>query len=318
MQFALVLRPLTELNLKLAGQIGVTDIVSALPVGEDGTVSAAAFVALREKVEAAGLRLSVIESLPLTDRIKLGLPGRDEDIENFCTSVGNMGQAGIPILCYNFMSVFGWLRTATDVPTRGGAQVTAFDYDQLDQSLTEAGEVSDEQMWDNFEYFLKRVVPVAEAANVKLALHPDDPPMSPLRGLARIMRSPAAFQRVIDMVPSDYNGITFCGGCFAEMGTDVPGQIHHFGEQGKIFFAHFRNVKGACPAFAEAFHDEGDVNMAAAMEAYLDIGYDGPIRPDHVPTLAGEGDDRPGYTILGRLHAIGYMKGLLHGLALEA
>jgi mannonate dehydratase len=172
-------------------------------------------------------------------------------------------------------------------------------------------------MWDNFEYFLKRVVPVAEEANVKLALHPDDPPMSSLRGLARIMRSSEAFQRVIDMVPSDYNGLTLCTGSFATMGLEVIETIHHFGRQNKIFFAHFRNVRGKCPAFEETFHDDGDLNMAGVLKAFLDVGFEGPIRPDHVPTLLGEDNDRPGYMLMGRLHAVGYMKGLFDGLTLD-
>jgi mannonate dehydratase len=188
-----------------------------------------------------------------------------------------------------------------------------------DAPLTYAGVVTDEQMWDNFEYFLKRVVPVAEEAKVKLALHPDDPPISPIRGLARIMRSVEAFKRVIDMVPSDYNGITFCQGCFAEMGgVDIPATIRYFGERGKIFFVHFRDVRGSVPVFEETFHDEGDTDMAAAMRAYLHIGFDGPMRPDHVPTLEGEPNDAPGYMLLGRLYAVGYMKGLLDAINSEA
>lgn len=318
MRLALYLNPLTDQNLMLARQIGVTDIVAPLPPAQQGPVwEFLPLLHLRRRIEDAGLRWGVLESIPLTDRIKLGLPGREEDIDNFCQSIQNAGSAGIPILCYNFMAVFKWMRTSTTTRSRGEALVTSFDYDLIKHApLTAAGKVSDEAMWDNFAYFLSRVVPVAEESNVKLALHPDDPPMSPLRGLARIMRSREAFQRVIDLVPSDYNGLTFCTGCFGSMGVDVPSAIRHFGRQNKIFFAHLRNVRGACPAFEETFHDEGDVNMAAVMQALLDIGFDGPIRPDHVPTLAGEENDRPGYTLMGRLHAVGYMQGLLHGLAL--
>ena len=320
MRIALVLNPLTDVNMRLARQIGVTDIVAALPPEQRGPVwDFMPLLQLRKRVEDAGLTLSVIESIPITDRVKLGLPGRDEDIENYCQSIRNMGAAGIPILCYNFMAVFNWMRTSTGTRGRGGALVTSFDYNLVKNApLTEAGQVFDQRMWDNFEYFLTRVVPVAEEAGVKLALHPDDPPISPIRGLARIMRSVDAFKRVIEMVPSDHNGITFCGGCFAEMGADLPATIRYFGERGKIFFAHFRNVKGTCPAFVESFHDDGDVDMAAVMQAYLDVGFEGPIRPDHVPTLEGEDNDRPGYTMLGRLFAVGYMKGLLDALERDA
>jgi mannonate dehydratase len=318
MKIALYLLPFNEHTMKLARQIGVTDIVTFLPPEQQGPIWE--FMPLlhhRKRIEDAELRWSAVESITVADRIKLGLPGRDQDIDNFCQSIRNIGAAGISILCYNFMSK-RWFRTSNTTRSRGEALVTSFDYKLIEHApLTEAGQVSDEQMWDNFEYFLKRVVPVAEEANVKLALHPDDPPMSPLRGLARIMRSPEAFQRVIDMVPSDHNGLTLCCGSFATMGVDVVKTIQHFGRQNKIFFAHFRNVRGTCPAFEETFHDDGDLNMAAVMKAFMDVGFDGPIRPDHVPTLQGEENDRPGYMIMGRLHAVGYMKGLCHGLTLD-
>ena len=144
-------------------------------------------------------------------------------------------------------------------------------------------------MWENFRYFLHRVLPVAEAANVKPALHPDDPPMSPVLGLARIMRSMDAFERVLDEADSPSNGITFCQGNFAAMGNvDLPAAIRRFGARKKLFFSHFRDVCGSVPAFEETFHDEGKTNMAECMRAYADIGYDGPMRPDHAPTMEGE------------------------------
>jgi mannonate dehydratase len=305
--------------LELAAQIGVSDIVSPAPQPEHGVHQLQPLLQLRETVEQAGLRLSVLESFPISDRIKLGLPGRDKDTDAYCRSLQNVGAAGIPIVFYNFMAVFNVVRTSTTTPTRGGALVTGFDHRLFrDKLLTEAGVVGEDEMWGNLEYFLKRIVPVAEESNVKLAAHPDDPPMSPLRGVARILSSVESLQRVIDLIPSDHNGITLCGGCVAEMGADVPDAIRHFGRQKKLFFAHFRNVKGSCPAFEESFHDDGDVNMAAVMRAYLDIAFDGPIRPDHVPLLAGEEGKAPGYTLLGRLHAIGYMRGLFHGLAMHA
>lgn len=321
MKIALASRPLSESYMRLARQLGVTDIVSTLSKEQRGPVwEILPLLRLRKKVEDAGLTLSVIESFPLSDRIKLGLPGREQDLDNFCRSIRNMGAAGIPILCYNFMAVFNWLRTSTTTRSRGDALVTSYDHALLEKApLTHAGVVTDEQMWDNFEYFLRRVVPVAEDAGVKLALHPDDPPISPIRGLARIMRSVDAFKRVIEMLPSDCNGVTFCQGCFAEMeGVDVPAAIRYFGERKKIFFVHFRNVRGSVPLVEEAFHDDGDVDMVAAMRAYREVGFDGPMRPDHVPTLEGESNDTPGYMLLGRLHAVGYMKGLIDAIDSQA
>jgi len=242
----------------------------------------------------------------------LGLPGRNEEIENFCQSLRNIGRASIPIVCYNFMAGYNWMRTSTTTRTRGDARVTSFDYDLIkDAPPSRFGTTTDEQMWDNFTYFITRVLPVAEEAGVRLALHPDDPPLSPVLGLARIFRSVEAFDRALEIGPSDYHGVTFCQGCFAEMGVDIPRTIHHFGDRNKIFFAHFRDVKGTVEKFEETFHGEGKTDMFAAMRAYHEIGFDGPLRPDHVPELEGDPPDRPGYTLTGRLFAIGYMKGLM-------
>ncbi|MEZ4730834.1 MAG: mannonate dehydratase [Caldilineaceae bacterium] len=326
MRLAMVSRPLAEADLRLAKQMGMTDVVTTMPgvpmtpEREQGPAwTYADLLHLRQRVAAAGLTLSVIEGYQLSDRITLGLPGRDEDLARLCESITNMGRAGIPIYCYNFMAVFNWLRTATATPGRGGALVTKFDAGALANApLTYAGETTDEQMWANFTYFLQRVLPVAEAANVKLALHPDDPPMSPVRGLARIMRDMDAFKRVIEMAPSACNGITFCQGNFAAMGNvHIPGAIRYFGARQKIFFAHFRDVRGSVPVFEETFHDEGKTDMAAAMRAYRAIGFDGPMRPDHAPTMEGEANETPGYMMRGQIFAIGYMKGLLDAIDTE-
>jgi mannonate dehydratase len=176
--------------------------------------------------------------------------------------------------------------------------------------LTEYGEVSEEQLWENLEYFLKATLPAAEAAGVKMSMHPDDPPISPIRGLGRIMRSVENYQRLIDLVPSPANTITMCQGNFTLMTDDLPSVIRDFGEQGKITFVHFRDVKGTVTKYQETFHDEGKTNMLACMEAYRDIGFDGVLRPDHVPTMEGDSNERAGYSSVGRLFAIGYIKGL--------
>jgi len=244
--------------------------------------------------------------------IKLGLPGRDEEIEQICEMLTNMGAAGIGVWCYNFMAVFGWLRTSTSTLTRGGALVTSYDHALMETApLTEFGTVSEEQLWDNFAYFLERVVPVAERARVKLALHPDDPPISPIRGIARIITSVDALKRAIELVPSEWNGLTFCQGTIATMGADIPAAIRYFGERQKIYFVHFRDIRGTASRFVETFHDDGPTDMLEAMRCYQEIGFDGPIRPDHVPTLEGDDNITPGYTTRGRLYAIGYMRGLM-------
>jgi len=295
MRIALVLPQLNEANLRLAVQIGATDIVSALPTPAGEVWRFTDFLRLRTRVNDAGLKLSVIEGIPVPDRVKLGLPGRDEDIEIYAQSIRNMGAAGIPIR---------------------GALATSYNHALMNAGpLTEAGEVTEEQLWESLEYFLRAIVPVAEEAGVLLAMHPDDPPLSPIRGVGRIMTSVDSFQRMIDLVPSPNNGLTFCQGCFSEMGADIPAAIQHFAGQDKVFFAHFRNLSGTAADFTERFHDEGDTDMYAAMRAYIDAGFDGPMRPDHVPMI--EGDDptsHAGYSLLGRLYAVGYMRGLIEAI----
>ncbi len=153
-------------------------------------------------------------------------------------------------------------------------------------------------------------MPIAEEANVKLAMHPDDPPLSPIRGISRIMRSLENYQRLLDLVPSPVNGIALCQGNFTLMTDDLPAAIRHFGKQEKIFFVHFRDVRGTPQKFVETFHDEGKTNMAECIRAYREVGFEGVLRPDHVPTMEGDSNQNPGYSSIGRLFAIGYVKGL--------
>jgi mannonate dehydratase len=306
----------SDSQLRFIRQAGITDVVTSLRGEDRGDVWAfEPMLRLRKKVEDAGLKLSVFEGIPVPDRAKLGLPGRDEDIDNYCESLRNMGRAGITVLCYNWMVAFGWLRTSTTTPVRGGAVATTYDHEEMQRGpLTEHGEVGEDTLWETLEYFLKAVVPVAEEAGVKLAMHPDDPPLSPIRGIGRIMTSPGNFQRLIDLVPSPNNGLTFCQGCFTEMGVDIPATILDFGKQDKIFFAHFRNLNGTATKFTEQFHDDGQQDMYLAMKAYYDAGVDGAIRPDHAPTMEGEDNSHPGYALQGRLLAVGYMRGLMEAI----
>ena len=317
MRIGLVIPGLNESNLKLARQIGVSDIVSGMPEARlPGPVwEFRPLLIKRQQIEDAGLVWSVIESMPISNRVKLGQAGRDEDIANWITSLRAIGAAGIPIICYNWMAMFGWLRTSMTTRVRGDALATSYDHELMQRGpLTEAGVVPEEVLWASLAYFLKAVVPVAEEVGVNLAMHPDDPPLSPIRGVGRIMTSPENFQRMIDLVPSPNNGITFCQGCFSEMGIDIPATIKHFGGQKKLFFSHFRNLHGTAKKFVEMFHDDGDTDMFAAMQAYYDAGFAGPMRPDHVPTLEGDDNTRAGYSLMGRLFAVGYMKGLIEAV----
>jgi mannonate dehydratase len=265
----------------------------------------------KEQVEEAGLQRSVIEDNPPMDCIRLGKPGREEELEHFCTLVRSMGKLGIPVLCYNWMSVLGWLRTSTGAHGRGGAEVAMFEHQLLAEApLTREGRVVEASLWENLGFFLERVLPVAEEAGVKLAMHPDDPPLSPIRSIDRIMRGVDAFERLLELAPSEANGITLCQGNFTLMTDDLPSVIRSFGEQGKIFFVHFRDVRGSPESFVETFHDEGQTDMLACMRAYRDTGFEGVLRTDHTPTLEGDAASVAGYSRQARLFAIGYVTGL--------
>lgn len=259
-----------------------------------------------------GFTVDIIEDSPPLDSVRLGLPGRDEQIDNFIEQVTAMGELGIPTLCYNWMAKTSWARTSVATPARGGALVTGFRLSDA-KSLTPVagvGEISSDQLWNAFDYFLDAVLPVAEKAGVRLALHPDDPPTQVVRNVPRIMISVDAFRRVLDTNQSSSNAITLCQGNFALMTDDIPSVIREFGKKNALAFVHFRDVKGTAEDFVETFHDAGQTDMVACMRAYAEIGYDGSIRPDHVPTMWGESNDRPGYATLGRLFALGYIRGL--------
>jgi mannonate dehydratase len=300
---------------KLAKQSGVDYAVGTLPVGDcKGDEKAWDFepmARMKKRFDDGGLSLDVIESSPPMQKARLGIDGRDEEIEWFNTMLRSMGKLGIGAVCYNWMAVIGWTRTRVELPARGGSLVTGYFHEDMENKPpTDAGEVSEDSMWENLQYFLDRVVPVAEEAKVHLAMHPDDPPRSPLRGLGRIMRTVDNYQRLLDMAPSPYNGITLCQGNFALMTDDLPNVIRHFGEQKAIHFVHFRDVIGTPDRFVETYHEVGKTDMLACMKAYKDIGFDGVLRPDHVPTMEGDTNDNPCYSTIGRIYAIGYIKGL--------
>ncbi|MFC6734075.1 mannonate dehydratase [Haladaptatus sp. GCM10025893] len=197
-----------------------------------------------------------------------------------------------------------------DLPDPRGSWTTAYDHEQMQRGPPVPYDgVTEEDLWENLEYFLERAVPVAEDAGVRLSMHPDDPPLSPVRGMPRIMTSVEAYDRMLDIYPSEANSVNFCQGNFVAMGADIPETIRHFGDD--ISFVHFRDIKGDAETLVEVWQDDGPTNMHAAMEAYRDIGFDGPARPDHVPTMSGEKNESAGYESKGRLFAIGYMKGLI-------
>ena len=312
-EIAEILQPVHSTLWDMVQQCGVTKVVGAMDLagrlGDEAPWAYTSLLRVKNAYEDRGFELAVLESRPPLDKAKLGLPGRDDQIATVCELLSNMGALGINVWCYEWMPVMNWMRTSATIRTRGGALVTGYDHSQMrDAPLTEYGEIGEEQLWDNLRYFLERVLPVAEAANVKLAMHPDDPPLSPIRGLGRIMRSVDNFQRLLDMIPSPMNGITLCQGNFTLMTDDLPAAIRQFGD--KIFFVHMRDVAGVPEKFEETFHDAGKTDMVACMRAYREIGFEGVLRPDHVPTMAGDSNDHAGYSAIGRLFAIGYLKGI--------
>jgi mannonate dehydratase len=315
-QLAEMLPPTPSALWTLASQMGLENAVGGLPFndpanGADAPWDYAPLLRTKQLYEQAGFKLAVIEARPPYNLVKRGLPGRDAEIDAICTLIENMGKLEIPVWCYEWMTDFNWLRTNMNTPSRGGSVVTSFDAAALkDAPPSENGPISDDELWTNLEYFLKRVVPVAEKANVKLAMHPDDPPLSPIRDVSRIMRSVENYQRLLDLVPSPVNGITLCQGNFTLMTDNLPDVIRHFGRQGKVFFVHFRDVRGTAAKFEETWHDAGQTDLLECMRAYREVGFEGVLRPDHVPTVEGDSNDRPGYSSFGRLYAIGYIRGL--------
>ncbi len=309
MKLAMLVNPFTERNLRLAAQVGVEQVVVPYP-GLDPN----ALPKLAMRVEAFGMRLSVIERKLPHLKIVHDLEGRDAQIEDIKTLLRNMAQAGLEILCYNWMPDEDWQRTSKDVPERGGAKVTAFDLSQIaKENPTDADGLPPtrtpaDRLWDNLKRFLDEILPTAEDCKIRLALHPDDPPLTSLRGQDRIITSNEAFERVVNLAPSPFNGLCYCQGALAPAGVDVETGIRKLAPH--IHYAHFRNVSGTADHFRETFHDNGDLDMAALMRAYKESGFSGPMRPDHAPSLAGETNETPGYETLGKLHAIGYMKGL--------
>jgi len=301
---------------KLVKQAGVKYVVAGLPYGEptngtDAPWDYAPLARMKKAIDEAGFILNTIESRPPLQKAKRGLPGRDEEIATVCTLIENMGKLGIPVWCYEWMTEITVVRTSIDTLQRGGSRVTSFNNALLENAPPlPGGPFSEEQVWETLQYFLSKVLPVAEKWNVKLAMHPDDPPFSPLRGIGRIMSTVEGYQRLVDMAPSPMNGICLCQGNFTLMTKDLPGVIRHFGKQNKIFFVHYRDVVGTPDHFDETWHDNGQTDMLACMQAYKDVGFDGVLRPDHYPNIDGDPPNVADSPFFSRLYALGYIRGL--------
>jgi mannonate dehydratase len=319
-----------------AQQLGLTGVQFHTPsdlTGAPGYWELDELLALRDRCEAAGLIVEGIENVPYGhwDKVLRGLAGRDEQLENYRTTIRNMAAAGIFVLGHHFLPTYVW-RTDLDARGRGGARVTAFDAARVDEGNALAGykltpgepfheAIGGERMWDNYRVFLEAVLPVAEEVGVRLALHPDDPPTDiPLGGVTRILTSPEDLERAYELSGgSPAWGLDLCLGTVSEMAGEesVNRVIDTFGPEGRIAYVHFRDVQGTVPRFQESFLGEGNYDPAAVLRRLRDRGFDGFIIDDHVPAMIGDEDTwantaSAAYCSRGRAHAIGYLQGLMH------
>ncbi|MDR1269570.1 MAG: mannonate dehydratase [Planctomycetaceae bacterium] len=297
---------------KIAQQAGVTCAVVKLSPELTHREPPSNFETLREakrRFNNAGFELFGLEGdqFDMT-RIKLGLEGRDDDIETYRKMLRNMGKLGIPFLCYNFMVGVGWFRNRTTIQERGGALTCGFELDELLKRENSVRKIESNTIWENYQYFLERILPVAEESGVRLGLHPDDPPIPLLKGYSRIFYNADGVRKALDLSSSRSHGLTFCQANYLAMEENVTALIREWKD--RIGFVHFRDIKGTADSFVETFHDNGPHDMAELIRVYREIGFNGPVRTDHAPSMDGEGEATC-YEILGHLFALGYLKGLL-------
>ncbi len=317
---------------QIPGMVGIVSAIYDIPVGE--TWDMEKIMELKNKIEAHGLTLEVIESVPVHEDIKLGLPTKDKYIENYKKTIENLGKAGIKVVCYNFMPVFDWTRSQLDYKLEDGSTAliyeketvekmnplsgeldlpgwdTSYKKSELEDLLKKYNDLSEDGLWNNLEYFLKEIIPVAEKFDVKMAIHPDDPPWS-IFGLPRIITSEENLERFLKLVDNKYNGLTLCSGSLGvSKDNDIPRLVRKFGK--RIHFAHMRNVKiTEDKSFEEAAHPSmyGSLDMVEILKAYHEVGFDGPMRPDHGRMIWGE-TGKPGYGLYDRALGATYLYGI--------
>ena len=323
---------------------GVTQVVGALydvPVGQAWPMDE--IEALRDQVEAAGLKLEVIESVNVSDDIKIGLPSRDRHIENYITTIERLSRVGVKVICYNFMPVFDWLRTDLHFPLDDGSHVLAYDRALVPGSLDEMvakvrddsqgfampgweperladvqalfaayADVDEAALADNYRYFIQAIMPACEKFDVRMAVHPDDPPW-PIFGLPRVVKNIEDLRRIESFHDSPYNGFTICCGSLGEgPDNDVPAILRELCGRDKVAFVHARNIKHVAPGvFHESSHlsSTGSLDMYQIMLALYENHFDGYVRPDHGRDIWDE-RGRPGYGLYDRALGIAYLNGL--------
>ena len=269
----------------------------------------------KKNCDEAGMILeSMMIPIDFYRKARLGQPGRDEEIDKVCRTIRAVGETGIPMMEWRFWPDFYWDDRVGyyNLPGRGEAGFRGFDYSRVKNAppFEEIGIVSEKEMWARFLYFAKPIVEAAEKAGIRLSMHPNDPPVPVMRGVARIFHHTDGLRRFLKEIPSRANGITFCQGTITEMGVDVLKEIRYFAGLGKINLVHFRAVRGTAPRYTEVFIDEGDIDMLQAMKAYKESGYTGPFVSDHTPRV--EGDTPWGH--IGRTFSHGYMRALVHAV----
>ena len=323
---------------QIPGIDGIVSAVYDVPVGEVWPLEN--IRALKKKIEAHGLKFEVIESVPVHEDIKLGRPAAGHLIANYAQTLRNLGQCGLKVVCYNFMPVFDWTRTVLAKKLEDGSTALGFDIDvankidptqginlpgwdtsykpdELKALLAEYRGVGEEMLWVNIETFLKGVIPAAEEAGIKMAIHPDDPPR-PIFGLPRIVKNVEDLRRLLAIVDTPANGLTLCAGSLgADIGNDIVSIVREFAGRGRIHFAHIRNVKvDAKGNFYETAHksDCGSLDIGAIVKAYHDAGYEGYVRSDHGRMIWGE-TGKPGYGLYDRALGAVYLNGLWEGIS---
>ncbi|MGF6674439.1 mannonate dehydratase [Paraburkholderia sp. WSM4174] len=323
---------------QIPGMVGVVSAIYDVPVGEVWPIDR--ILSLKQKIEAHGLTLEVIESVPVHEDIKLGRPTRDGLIANYGETLRNLGACGVKVVCYNFMPVFDWTRTSLEMHLPDGSTTLAFDTqaireldvsqgiqlpgwdasyrpEQLKVLLRDYEALDEADLWANLDYFLRAIIPVAKEAGLKMAIHPDDPPR-PIFGLPRIVKNRADLQRVLAIVDDSANGLTLCSGSLgADQQNDIPALVREFGARGRIHFAHLRNVRtNAAGDFHETSHRsaDGSLDMAEIVKAYFETGFEGYARPDHGRMIWGE-TGRAGYGLFDRALGAVYLNGIWEGLA---
>ncbi len=333
-----------KISLKYISQIpnmySVVTAVYDVPVGEVWPQKS--IDRLKTLTEEAGLKFEVIESVPVHEDIKLGLPTRDKYIEAYKENIRRLGKAGVKCICYNFMPVFDWTRTQLDKVAKDGSTSLVYYKEQLEKMDPINGELSlpgwdasykkedlkhlfelyksvdEEKLFENLKYFLEAIIPVCEESDVNMAIHPDDPPW-PIFGLPRIITCEKNIDRFLSLVDSKRNGLTLCTGSLgADKNNDMVHLVDKYSKMGRIHFMHVRNIRVLDNGFEETAHDNncGSLDIIGIMRVLVDNGFDGYLRPDHGRMIWGE-TGKPGYGLYDRALGASYLNGVWETLVQE-